>query len=250
MNELALFNYEGNEIRTVVIEGDAWFVAVDVCAVLAHSNPAMAVKGLDDDEKGISKVYTPGGVQDMTVISESGLYSLVIRSNKPEAKGFKRWVTHEVIPAIRKTGGYVANDDLFVDTYLPFADDQTKALFRATLLMVKKQNEQLAALTPKAEYFDALVDRNLLTNFRDTSKELKVKERHFIEWLLDRGYIYRDQKDQLKPYAQHVPNLFEIKDWVRGDKAGVQTMITPKGRETFRLLLEGYKPERALQLVK
>ena len=248
MNELSLFNYEGNEIRTLVIDGDAWFVAADVCAVLDVDSSQ--TRRLDEDEKGMCSIQTLGGSQEMVCVNEPGLYSLVLGSRKPEAKAFKRWVTHEVIPAIRKTGGYVANDDLFVDTYLPFADDQTKMLFRATLLMVKKQNEQLAALAPKAEYFDALVDRNLLTNFRDTSKELKVKERDFIAWLLDRGYIYRDQKDQLKPYAQHVPDLFEMKDWVRGDKAGVQTMITPKGRETFRLLLDGHKQERTLQLVK
>ena len=92
-------------------------------------------------------------------------------------------------------------------------------------------------LQPKADYFDALVDRNLLTNFRDTAKELKVKEREFIDWLLNRGYVYRDAKRKLKPYAQHVPALFEMKEWERNGKADNQTLITPKGRETFKLLI-------------
>ncbi|MNW64095.1 Phage antirepressor protein KilAC domain protein [compost metagenome] len=92
-------------------------------------------------------------------------------------------------------------------------------------------------MQPKAEYFDALVDKNLLTNFRDTAKELKVKERDFISWLLERRYVFRDAGSKLKPYAQYVPDLFNIKEWGNGRKAGTQTMVTPKGRETFRLLL-------------
>ncbi|MHB8065799.1 MAG: phage antirepressor KilAC domain-containing protein [Ruminiclostridium sp.] len=98
--------------------------------------------------------------------------------------------------------------------------------------------EENQRMLPKAEYFDALVERNLLTNFRDTAKELKVKEGVFIDWLLDHEYVYRDAAKKLKPYAQYVPDLFEIKEWGTEKKAGNQTLITPKGRETFRLLLK------------
>lgn len=90
---------------------------------------------------------------------------------------------------------------------------------------------------PKAEYFDDLVDKNLLTNFRDTAKELKLKQNEFINWLIENNYIYRDSKKKLKPKANHTPSLFEIKEWRKGDDVGVQTLITPRGRETFRLLL-------------
>lgn len=96
-------------------------------------------------------------------------------------------------------------------------------------------------MQPKAEYFDELVDRNLLTSFRDTAKELKVQERIFIQFLLDKKYIYRDRKGKLKPYAEKNDQLFEIKE-ARNEKTGwvgTQTLITPKGRETFRLLLKG-----------
>ncbi|ATA61190.1 antirepressor [Geobacillus stearothermophilus] len=144
----------------------------------------------------------------------------------------------EVLPTIRKTGGYVSNDEMFINTYLPFADEQTKMMFRGVLETVRRQNEQIAAMKPKVEYFDALVDRNLLTNFRDTAKELKIKERYFINWLLENKFVYRDQKGKLKPYAAYVPELFELKEWERNGKADVQTLITPKGRETFRLLLK------------
>lgn len=97
----------------------------------------------------------------------------------------------------------------------------------------------VAQLTPKAEYFDALVDRNLLTNFRDTAKELNMRQKDFIQWLLDNGYVFRDAKGNLKPYCNSVSDeLFQLKEYKSGDKyCGVQTLITPKGRETFRLLL-------------
>ncbi len=122
------------------------------------------------------------------------------------------------MPTIRKTGVYVANDDLLVQTYLTHADPQTKLMFRATLETVRKQNEQIEVMQPKAEYFDALVDRHLLTNFRDTAKELKTGERKLINWLLEKRYLYRDSKGKLKPYAQHVPVLFELKEWKRNGK--------------------------------
>jgi prophage antirepressor-like protein len=240
MNQLQqVFTYSGNQVRTIIKDGEVWFVAKDVCDILNHSNHKMAVSRLDEDE--VNKVYLTdslGRRQQMTIVNEAGLYSLILTSNKPEAKAFKRWITHEVIPTIRKTGGYVANEDMFIETYLKHADEQTKLLFRATLETVRKQNEQIAAMKPKADYFDALVDRRLLTNFRDTAKELKIKPKAFIDWLLAKKYIYRDQRGKLKPYAQYVPSLFELKEWERNGRADVQTLVTPKGRETFRILLQ------------
>ncbi|MGG3843273.1 phage antirepressor KilAC domain-containing protein [Anoxybacillus kestanbolensis] len=240
MNQLQkVFTYSGNQVRTIIKDDEVWFVAKDVCDILNHSNHKMAVSRLDEDE--VNKVYlidSLGRQQQTTVVNEAGLYSLILTSNKSEARQFKRWITHEVIPTIRKTGGYVANDDLFVETYLKHADEQTKLLFRATLETVRKQNEQIAIMQPKADYFDALVDRRLLTNFRDTAKELKVKPKAFVDWLLAKKYIYRDQKGKLKPYAQYVPSLFELKEWERNGRADVQTLVTPKGRETFRILLQ------------
>ena len=90
-------------------DGEPWWVAKDVCNVLGLTNSRMALEALDEDEKGVSKVYTLGGEQDMNIISESGLYALIMRSNKPEAKRFRKWVTGEVLPTLRKTGHYVFN---------------------------------------------------------------------------------------------------------------------------------------------
>lgn len=231
-----VFNYERNQVRTLTIGEEVWFVAKDVCDVLEIGNPTEALKRLDEDEKDL--ISTEGFRGLVNIVNEPGLYTLILGSRKPEAKQFKRWVTHEVIPTIRKTGGYVSNEDMFINTYLVHADNQTKLMFRATLETVRKQNEQLAIMQPKAEYFDALVDRNLLTNFRDTAKELEIGQRSFINWLLEKGFVYRDQTGKLKPYGKYVPELFKLKDFERNGKAGVQPLITPKGKETFRLLME------------
>jgi prophage antirepressor-like protein len=105
--ELIPFDFEGRPIRVVTdAQGEPWFVAADVCAALHLPETHKAVARLDDDEKGRNSIPTLGGEQEMTVVNEPGLYSLVLGSRKPEAKRFKRWVTHEVLPAIRKTGRY------------------------------------------------------------------------------------------------------------------------------------------------
>ena len=110
-NQLQVFSYGDNTVRTVLIDGEAWLVAKDVCDVLGLTNSRMAVQELDEDEKGVSSVYTPGGMQDMTIVSEAGLYKLVFNSRKPEAKAFSRWVRHEVLPSIRQTGSYHIKED-------------------------------------------------------------------------------------------------------------------------------------------
>lgn len=108
-----------------------------------------------------------------------------------------------------------------------------------------KLNEQNQLMQPKAIYFDELVDRNLLTNFRETAKELKIKEKDFIKYLLDNKYVFRNKKDKLEPYATKNNGLFEVKEAINGKWSGIQTLITPKGRETFRLLLSNTSKEVA-----
>jgi len=240
MNQLQVFNHEMfGELQVLMENGEVYFPATDVASILGYTNPHKAIKD-HCKEKGVTirSVLTSGGEQQKKFITEGNLYRLITRSKLPEAEKFEVWVFDEILPTIRKTGGYVANEDMFINTYLPFADEQTKLMFRGVLETVRKQNEQIAAMKPKVEYFDALVDRNLLTNFRDTAKELQIKERFFIDWLMKNKFIYRDQKKKLKPYAAYVPELFELKEWERNGRADVQTLITPKGRETFRLLLQ------------
>lgn len=107
-SELRIFTapFAFGDLRTLVLAGEPWFVAADVCALIALGNTSMALGRLDDDEKGVSQIDTPGGRQQMAIVSESGMYNLILRSDKPEARPFRRWVTHDVLPAIRRTGGY------------------------------------------------------------------------------------------------------------------------------------------------
>lgn len=106
MNELQVFRYQGNEVRTVEVNGEPWFVLKDVCAVLGIGNSRMVFDRLDSDEKGVSQIDTPGGLQNVNIVNESGLYNVLLRSDKPEAKPLRKWVTSEVLPSIRKTGSY------------------------------------------------------------------------------------------------------------------------------------------------
>ena len=106
MTDLQTFNYGEIPVRTVLMDGEPWWVLADVCRVLGIKNSRDVVNRLDPDEKGVAQIDTPGGPQQMTIINESGLYKVILRSDKPEAKKFTRWVTHEVLPAIRKTGSY------------------------------------------------------------------------------------------------------------------------------------------------
>ncbi len=116
------FDSRRQMVRTMTDrDGEPWFVAQDVCEVLEHTNSRMAIQSLEEDEKGVSKVYTLGGLQEQNIINESGLYNLIFRSNKPQAKVFRKWVTSEVLPAIRKQGYY------FVSHRLDIPDDLDQA---------------------------------------------------------------------------------------------------------------------------
>lgn len=244
MNELQIFkNEEFGQIRTVEINGQIWFVGKDVASALGYSNTSDALgTHIDDDDKKMgSENATPyitdtlGRKQYPMYINESGLYALVLGSRLKGAKKFKKWITGEVIPSIRKNGGYIANQE-----NMSPAEIVANALIVANNIIADK-DKQIEEMQPKADYFDALVERNLLTNFRDTAKELNVGEKTFIGFLIDRKFIYRDQSKKLKPYADKVEKgLFEIKEFNSrySDHSGLQTLITPKGRETFRLLLQ------------
>lgn len=241
MNKVTVFKYEENKlVRTMNVSGEPWFVLKDVCDVLGLSTPARVAERLDSDEVSQAHLIdSMGRSQEMTIISESGLYNVILRSDKPEAKPFRKWVTAVVLPSIRKNGGYIAGQEELSPQEL-----MAKALLVAQKTLtdrdacIKELTAQNQIMQPKAEYFDELVARNLLTNFRETAKELGIREKDFIGWLLDHKYVYRDQKNKLMPYAAKNNGLFEVKEGkgLHNDWAGTQTLITPKGRETFRLL--------------
>lgn len=246
MTDIQIFNYQNNEVRTVEMNGEPWFVLKDVCEVLGISHITDTAKRMDEDEVGQTEVTDSMGRKQSTyIINESGLYNVILRSDKPEAKPFRKWVTSEVLPSIRKHGAYmtpetlqaaILNPDTLIQLCQQIKAEQDKnAVLTAanSQLTVEKQIMQ-----PKADYFDELVDRNLLTSFRETAKQLEIGEKSFIQFLLDKKYIYRDKKGKLMPYAEKNNGLFEVKECFneKTQWSGTQTLVTPKGRETFHLL--------------
>lgn len=247
MNELQIFKNESfGEVRTLTIDNEPWFVGKDVAEVLGYTNPQKALRDhIDDEDKTLNELFTVNGTKGI-LINESGLYSLIISSKLPKAKEFKRWVTSEVLPSIRKNGGYIANQESMTEEEL-LAKAYTVAL--NVIKQKEEENKQLSIINselvvnnqimkPKADYFDQLVDRNLLTNLRETAKQLGFKEKPFIKFLIDKKYLYRDKRGRLMPYADKNKGLFEMKETFneKTNWSGTQTLVTPKGRETFRLL--------------
>ena len=231
MNNLQIFNNTNfGEIRTFNHEG-IWFVAKDVATALGYAKPENAVAmHVDAEDKTTTLIQGTGSnyQSKAILINESGLYSLILSSKLPKAKEFKRWVTSEVLPEIRKTGSYHRPK-----TYLEALKELVKSEEEKQRLALENK-----AMKPKAEYFDDLVNRNTLTNFRDTAKEQHIQPKNFISLLLEKGFIYRDAKGQIKPYANY-GEYFHLKE-AKGQLSkwsGVQTLITPKGREAFRMLL-------------
>lgn len=248
MNELQIFeNAEFGSVRTLMINDAPYFVGKDIAEILGYADPNKAIAmHIDDEDKLNDKTASSLGQRGGWLINESGLYSLILSSKMPNAKKFKHWVTADVLPSIRKHGAYmtqetleaaIMNPDMMIKLCTALKDEQNRnKVLQAANASLTVDNQ---IMKPKADYFDELVDRNLLTNFRDTAKQLHVGERKFIKFLLEKKYIYRDKRGKLKPYANKYEDLFDVKEFTN-DKTGfcdTQTLITPKGRETFRLLL-------------
>lgn len=195
MNEIQTFDSpEFGSIRVVRDEdGEPWFVAKDTLDVLELDKTAL--RKLDEDEKGVDSIHTPGGEQQMTIVTEPGFYKLVMRSRKPEAKAFQRWVTHEVLPALRRDGGYmVARDDETPEELMARA---LKAA-DATLARVRDENARLTrrnqVLEPKAAFFDSVMESDGLISVRAAAKVLKsydreMGERRLRQMLRDACYL-------------------------------------------------------------
>ena len=239
-NKLMTFeNAAFGKIRTLTIDGEPWFVAADVCRALEIGNPSMAVERLDDDEKGISTIDTLGGKQRMTIINEPGLYSLVLSSRKPEAKAFRRWITHEVIPTIRKYGGYMTKSLLEQVLENPNLIYEFARRMLAEQLKNERLRQELDRAKPKADYYDAFIHPESCTNIRATAKELKVPEKMFTAFLIRKRYLYRAPSGSLMPYAKAADDgLFFVKDYIAvNGHQGVYTLVTPKGKALFLSML-------------
>lgn len=244
-NLMTFSNPYFGEIRTIEENGTVLFSATDIARALGYSNPHDAISrhcrggvkregvSLTTNQHGITTEQTA----EMSFITEGDIYRLAARSKLPGAEKFESWIFDEVLPSIRKNGGYIAGQSELSPSEL-----LAQALKVADRVLAER-DARLAALQPKADYFDALVERNTLTNFRETAKELGASPKKFVAFLLDRKYLYRDQRGKLLPYEAKNDGLFTVKE-CKSDKtpwSGTQTLVTPKGRETFRLLYTAAK---------
>ena len=233
-DEIQIFrNEEFGEVRTVMIDNEPWFVAVDICRALALSNPTVTVARLDEDERA---KFNLGRQGEAAVVSESGLYTLILGSRKPEAKRFRRWITHDVIPAIRKHGVYMT--DSLLEQVLQ--NPEIIVIMAGQLVEESKERERLTQelqqAQPKADYFDAFVNASDYTCIRNCGKELGIPQNKFISFMLEHKYLYRNADKDLMPSANSVNRgFFVLRDvYLPGGRMKQQAMMTCKGKEHFR----------------
>lgn len=230
MNEIKIFdNEEFGTIRTVTIDNVVWFVASDICKALRLTNPTMAVSRLDEDERAKFNL----GVHDSdgtNCINEYGLYNLVLASKKKEAKVFKRWITHEVLPSIRQNGGYINNQENLTPEQIV-----ANALIVAQNI-IKEKDKQITEMQPKALFADAVSSSHTSILIGDLAKLIcqngvNIGQKRLFEWLRANGYlIKRKGSDWNMPTQKSIEmGLFEIKESSRIDANGCNVTIrTPK----------------------
>lgn len=239
-NKLMTFeNAAFGKIRTLTIDGEPWFVAVDVCRALEIGNPTDAMRRLDADERTLVSIEGASNGLPVNAVNEPGLYTLILGSRKPEAKAFKRWITHEVIPAIRKHGAYMTKSVLEQVLENP----ELVLLMAQRMLEEQRKNDllqqELRLAKPKADFYDAFIHPECCTNLRATAKELKVPEKMFTAFLIRKRYLYRAPSGTLLPYAKPASDgLFFVKDYIAvNGHQGVYTLVTPKGKSLFLTML-------------
>ena len=239
MSNLITFeNMEFGKLTVMEKDGEFFFIGKEVAEKLGYSNTRDAlVRHVDIDDKADVVFHDGRQRRNMVSINESGLYALILSSKLPQAKEFKRWVTTEVLPSIRKNGGYIKNQEKMSNEEI-----LANAVLLANHLIAEKE-KIIEDLEPKAKYFDELVHNHLLTNFRNTAKELHIPQKAFIQFLIDQNLIYRDKKNRLLPYAKNNEGYFEVKEWCKeeSEAVGIQTFVTPKGRNYLLLLIGGEK---------
>lgn len=221
----------GEDVRTLLLDGEPWFVARDVAAILGLGNVHSSLATLDDDEKGIHTVETLGGSQQVSVVSEPGLYSLILRSRKPDAKAFKRWVTHEVLPAIRRTGSYVAK----------LSPRELAQLVIAEADRADAAEARVAELAPAAEAWGVLAGAQGDYSLRDAAHILNrdhgvdIGQNRLMRYLREQHLVDRNSI----PYARYSRYLTERPVSYKHPRTGEETLtrqvrITVEGLEFLR----------------
>jgi len=207
------FTYESNAVRVIDRDGEPWFVAADVCAVLQVKNTSDAIRRLDDDEVTLDQIE--GSHRQINLINESGLYSLILRSDKPEAKPFRKWVTSQVLPTIRKTGGY--------------GTPNVPANFADALQLAADQARQIADMQPKAEQYDSFISADGMVCLRDAMRTVNAMPIKGIEALKAKGVLCYEG-GALTPKVYYLQQgYFAVKQRIVDGETRKQTMGTPKG---------------------
>lgn len=250
MNEVRVFEHEAfGEIRTVTIDGEPWFVGKDVAAALGYSNTRDALaRHVDAEDKGVVNHDTLGGSQKLAIINESGLYSLVFNSKLPGAKKFKHWVTSEVLPTIRRTGGYIADDEQFLRFYAPTADEPTMAFIRAQMEIARGLCRKIDADKPLVEFAEHVmgsknaIDMNSMAKIA-ANQGINIGSVRLFRWLRKHRILMGNNL----PYQEYIDRgyfsvrvrLLQLPD---GCKTYRQTLVTGKGQEyIIRRLCEEYE---------
>ena len=252
-NMITFTNPEFGSIRTLTINGEPWFAGKDVAAALGYTNPLKAVRDhVDEEDKGVNDSFTPGGKQKIVIINESGLYSLILSSKLEGAKRFKHWVTADVLPSIRKTGGYIAGEEKMSDEELfmqAFLVAKRKLDERnAEYAKLEKRHEALTAevniMRPKAEFADAVATSEDCIPLGDLAKLLNqngvdIGRTRLFEYLRRNGYLISQYGSSYNCPTQSAmeKKLFRLKEslFYRGDFEHInkQTLVTGKGQRYF-----------------
>mgnify|MGYP001145569246 CR=1 FL=1 len=238
MNEVQLFNFENHEVRSLLISNEPWFVGKDVAEVLGYTDTNQAIRKHVDNEDRLTRRFNgTGQSRDMTIINESGLYSLVLSSKLPSAKKFKRWVTSEMLPALRKTGQYQVKE-------LSGSELMAKALIEAQNVLAAK-DKQIEEMKPKALFADAVATSHTSILVGELAKILKqngidMGQKRLFAWLREKGYLIKRQGTDYNMPTQKAMELglFEIKEgsYVNGSGVNITTKtpkVTGKGQQYF-----------------
>ncbi len=248
-SELTIFeNAEFGSIRTVEIDSTPYFVGKDVAEVLGYSNPQKAIRDhVDDEDKGVNEMDTPGGKQNIAVINESGLYSLILSSKLPKAKEFKHWVTSEVLPTIRRHGMYateelLANPDFAIKVFNELKAEREKR--QALETEVKVKEHQIEQDKPKVVFADAVSTAKTSILIGDLAKLIKqngvdMGQKRLFEWMRTNGYLIKSGSSKNMPIQRYMEQgLFEVKESVVANPDGSSrvtrtTKVTGKGQQYF-----------------
>ncbi|MBQ6945868.1 MAG: phage antirepressor KilAC domain-containing protein [Ruminococcus sp.] len=241
-------NEEFGTVRTLMKDGQPWFVGKDVAVILGYNEPHKAIARHVDEDDGMKHpvIDSMGRTQNVTIVNESGFYSLVLASRMPNAKRFKRWVTSEILPTIRRTGGYVGNEDMFVESYLPFADDAVKNLFRLNLMTIRQLNEKIRRDEPLVQFANQVADTENVIDIGRMAKlaneeNIRIGRNTLFRWLKGRKILMSNNI----PYQQFIDRgYFVVKESVYEQhgmqKTYQQTYVTGKGQQYIIRLLKEY----------